>query len=99
MWPTATCATVPNTAPCGALWDACAVASWKCDLIDASEDHTYPPPRGPERADQRVSRRMSCPDAFSDLMSRSPIQASELDLSGALGGIRTPNLLIRSQML
>jgi hypothetical protein len=31
--------------------------------------------------------------------SFSPKVASELDFFSALGGIRTPNLLIRSQML
>src|SRR5579875_2440823 len=46
--------------------NACAAPSWKCGVVDASEDYTHPPARGSRRADQRVPRRMSCSDGFSD---------------------------------
>ena len=66
--------------------DGRAGPSWKCGVVDASEDHTHPPARGTRRADQRVSRRTSCSDKFSDptrsirriavgASSRSPLRA------------------------
>ena len=66
--------------------DGRAGPSWKYGVADASEDHTHPPARGTRRADQRVSRRTSCSDKFSDptrsirriavgASSRSPLRA------------------------